>query len=806
MMFTLSLTAASVVTQAGLARATVPTQPAQQPPQIQNPPPSTITIAPATFSAPDVMQGVVTTTVALTTLGVSATGETLEVSAINGAPPPPPTAVGEARWINLATGSQMLLANANGLVLYRNTLAADVSPFRADTFSQNTQDVTFTLRGIGSGDTASQTMTIVYEGTGPFAGSLVSRRPAWAEIRLAAPNSFDANAYTTLGGVVRNADSFVSENLSKIGFIADGSPDAAGALAFSFNEFDAQASAMAAVLGMAPAALPFDWHGAVWHSSLTPQLVARLMAHPAEAKTLLTTILDSGFAYRPWLGFDVNEVQRATATQDQQYDYWRGPIYNPPDAQGARTMALKKAGDQDHTSNGSIWYQAFSEAAAADPAYWPHHPGYWWLHTVGWANANSKKVVYQDFNFEAGRLWGTTTDAPVGYKDASAPRSDEMLKRRRILDAINYALAHGYRIDAVAFQSHIRTDRMLDENDLIAFLHSLQAMGVGVEVTELDVEPSGLPLGYPASHIDAGATPAEADEILAYAGAYARRYLDILLKHSPLARIGGWSDWAPPGGLRRLAMVDRTGVTVIGEAVSAALNAADAPAARILAPVQRRYSFVNGVASDLWRAATNPAAPGFPIAGGNAKGTPPMAGSGGAVLPLTNTVPPVPGAPVGPVWFDGTQVRDYDPAAMALALQWYEVSGAEGPRLALLSGGAPVLTVRKTGASIIAEAAGGATVAIGAAQADANQRVALSWTGGVATMALDGGAAVTLALPSTPQQVAVMGDGAAQSAVRATLLDLLRDPMDGAALTARSIPEGAHVPSAADILSGANAL
>ena len=359
---------------------------------------------------------------------------------------------------------------------------------------------------------------------------------------------------------------------------------------------------------------------------------------------------------------------------------------------------------------------------------------------------------------------------PEGF----GPAGSEMVKRRRILDAVNHVLVHGGRIDMVGFQAHLDPRRAVDAADLATTLASLRAMGVGAEVTELDVAPH--PLAVP----------------------YAEAWLSLALTHSPMARVGGWTGWAPPGEPRRLTMLDRTGVAPLGHAVARALGRAAAPEARPRPPASRRYGLTHGVTADLWRAARDGEAPGFEPEG-TAAGTRVRPGSGGAALPLTNAGAR-PGGPVAPVWWDG-RLRDHDPAAMAMAFQW-EAGGPDGPRLALTVGGRRVLEASVERRGIVVVRAGLRELPL-APEPPGFARLALSWEGDRVRLAVPNGPVAGLPLAAPPDALILLGDGHSDGHARATMAEIWRDPADDAALTARARPEGARFLTLDDLAKGA---
>ena len=269
---------------------------------------------------------------------LTAAGRTVQVTALDTpsglfsfTPRPDTPAAAQTAWTLVDPGGAEARVEGSGYV----TLRASNAVLNYDLPIWSTYEIPLqsrvTIVGGDGTEYRGATVTLVIDGATATAAALTARAPAWATLRGTIPNLDPITAgtsYSGLGGVVHSADEYVSENLTKMGFVADGTGIlTTGALTFSFNEFEEQ---LALVENIAGPAAPFDWHGAVWHSSLPPAVVQRLMDHPDEVKALLTTILDTGFAYRPWLGFDVNEVQRTTSPIDADRDYWRGPLYNPP--------------------------------------------------------------------------------------------------------------------------------------------------------------------------------------------------------------------------------------------------------------------------------------------------------------------------------------------------------------------------------------------------------------------------------------------------------------------------------------------
>lgn len=575
------------------------------------------------------------------------------------------------------------------------------------------------------------------------AGGLRAGLPDWARIRLAVPNDpLAPDAYATLPVLCGLADHFVSENLTKPGFTM---PEPGR---FDFSAFDDQRKAVEA---LAPGA-QFDLHGAVWHSSLPPWLGPALRRRPGDAAGILTAGLDAALAHHPFLSIDVNEVQRATGKMDAGYEYWRGPV-----------EALDRRAPVGQ--NGSVWYEAF----ARQPD-WPHDPGYWWLTAVGWANARGVLVAYQDFGVEAGQPWAGGDRAPRGQRaDAAEP-----LKRRRILDAVNYALALGYRIDRFSFQAHLRPQLALDAEDLTGFLRSLRAMGLSVDVTELDVEQPGET-----------------------AAACTAAFLGLLLRDSDLVRVGGWTGWAPQGAAPRQAMVDRFGVTPVGRAVIDGLSRASAPTDRARLPSERYYMLTHGVSGDQWRAAKGSGA-AF-LAEGGQRGTAIRPGSGGAVLPLTNRAMRPGAAPAAVRIVDG-QVADYDAAAMGIRFQWLETA-KPGPRLCLLAGDRVVLTLLRDGAGLVLRSATGEwrTEA-----APGQQTLCALCLGPGRVQAAIGQERAQLSPPlvmdAQPDRLILGGDGVAESDILAVRLVLRAEDAGALGDPAARLRQDAR-PAASDFLS-----
>jgi endo-1,4-beta-xylanase len=72
--------------------------------------------------------------------------------------------------------------------------------------------------------------------------------------------------------------------------------------------------------------------------------------------------------------------------------------------------------------------------------------------------------------------------------------TDESRARRKaFLDLLRDLKARGAPLHAVGIQGHIRSDTALDRSGLTAFIAEIDAMGLGVLVTELDVIDKSLP-------------------------------------------------------------------------------------------------------------------------------------------------------------------------------------------------------------------------------------------------------------------------------------------------------------------------
>ncbi|MEL6977336.1 MAG: endo-1,4-beta-xylanase, partial [Pseudomonadota bacterium] len=620
-------------------------------------------------------------------------------------------------------------------------------------------------------------------GVHPDLAAFRNRAPYWLDLRLAVAGfPGGEEPYATLEQNAAVARSFVSDNLTKLRHIApDLGPDQP-APALDFSRFEAQIAQIERVR-CAPA--PIDLHAPIWHRSTPPGLAPLLRARPTLAKPLIAEILAQSFAHRNWRSIDVNEVFKASTKETRENDDFRGPIEPAP---GHPSQAAGRFG--------SIWFEAFARAEAEAPGYWPHGAGYWWLSVVDWANRRDQRVLLQDFSLAAGRPWGVGAERPEGYERASLFRAEaEMRKRRRLLDAVNYALHHGFEIDALALQFHLDPARIIDETDFTAFLRSIVSMGLDVEVTELDVALAGGP-------VRTRNNSAEAER---FAVRYAERLLDLLLRETPIRVIGGWTGWTgPEEDAARMPLIDEDGVTALGEAVIDAARRAAPPERRRPAPISRRYSLLGGLGPEIWRAARDPQAGGFRLEG-KFDGAMARPGSGGASLTLIprsdqpSRIPPLWAAP-------GGAARPYDPSAMALAFQWREIDGRGGPRLQLRRDGAVIAEILRKGETILV-AAGGRARPLGPATHRGFHRAALSWEEGRLSVAATTEAGLRrqtgLALEAAPDEVLLLGDGVSETIARATLLEVFRDPMEPARLARASRLEGAATPSVAEILAGA---
>lgn len=638
-----------------------------------------------------------------------------------------------------------------------------------------TQDFTTTYK-LADGKTG----TLVVRLRGSAANAAVTlTRPAWSRLRLTVPNSFQAQTpYTTLGIAAVNADGWVSENRTKYTSAFEGALDGSNLPVASFGEFDDQVALVEAAIG---GTASFDLHGAVWYSDMTSEMLARLASNPESAFPILTSVLSQAFAHRNFANLDINETAltaNVNATE-QAWAFRRGPVNTIPG--DARTPS---------GGNGSPWFEAVALACDANPAYWSHGENYWWLKAVEWANANGKRVTLQDFSLVAGRNWGTGATPPAGWVNGDA--TGNMPKRRRYLDSINYAAVHGYRIDGIDLQGHLRTTRPIDMNDLSAFIRSVETLGLDIRMTELDVQPVNTPIGA-AGYGDAAS--------IVFAGQYTRHALDVMLANSTsLTTVGFWTNWTPTGNASepgpRIAGFDAAGPTAVGNGVATALNKATDPALKTPHDPFWRYMLARYVAGDLWRAATNGANPGWTqTTSGNANGTSPAAGSGGADIPWVNAPAPTPGAPVAAVLWSGASYADF-PEYGAFKVQWVDVAG-DYIVAQMRSATGEIFRVSKTGANVTITGNAGA-VTVGAVVAVGDNAIVINPA--AVSASLNGGAVVaTTAVSDARTVLRLGGDGTATATAKFTLLDRWGVAMSDASLIANSTVEGSVYATVAQV-------
>lgn len=121
------------------------------------------------------------------------------------------------------------------------------------------------------------------------------------------------------------------------------------------------------------------------------------------------------------------------------------------------------------------------------------------LRTTAEADPDAQLVI-NDYNFEQ-------------------PTDESRARRKALLDLVRDLKARDVPLHAVGLQAHIHADMGLDRSGLTAFAAELDAMGLGVLVTELDVIDKSLP--GPEAERDA-AVARLAGEFLAAIGAACR--------------------------------------------------------------------------------------------------------------------------------------------------------------------------------------------------------------------------------------------------------------------------------------------
>jgi len=514
--------------------------------------------------------------------------------------------------------------------------------------------------------------------------------------------------------------------------------------------------------------------------------------------------------------------------------------------------------DNQADNGGSIWYDLFARAFAGDAAYWPHGVMYHFLYPLHMWQAAGQRTSLQDFNIEAGRGWGTTNNIdPAGYTNAVAEfetrRTDEIAKRRALIDSLNYAAVWWHPTTArflpdwVGFQFHIAPSRMIDERDLGEALHYITALGVDTAVTELDTEADARSLlADPSTGVDGtdfvNAGPETTTKktipagVMAYAAAYTRRLVHLMARHSRLFLVRGWGDFSIVGQKERIQYMDFNGSTGVGragyiEAFDAARFGFDllAPADRVvgvagagqrsIGPVARPYHLCFGLTRHIWRATQDTSQRAFDVAG-NGSGTRLFAGltQNGITVPAAlgarlSLVKQAEGLPPPPAWrVDGATVQVIDPAYFGGRFQWQHNTDT-GPILRLMAGATEQFRIGVNAGQISISTDGGSTWAAAfIAAPSTGGNVALAWqrAGGdyritVRTAVASQTRTVTMSGGATALDL--FGDGVGSCPNhRAQHLVIYRDPPDNATLDALALPIGGHTPSASEIMADTNFL
>ncbi|NKC29716.1 endo-1,4-beta-xylanase [Falsiroseomonas selenitidurans] len=227
-------------------------------------------------------------------------------------------------------------------------------------------------------------------------------------------------------------------------------------------------------------------HTLVWHES-EPRWVSDLSARGAEA-ALARHVDETMQRWRGAIGtWDV--VNEAVAPEHGRPDWLR------------RTWLLNRLGP-DHIA------QAFHIAHAADPA---------------------ARLAYNDFGVEHATAWS---------------------RRRRIgiLTLLRALRASGVPVHVLGVQAHLHAGQPFEASEWRAFLADVAALGLTIEITELDVNDRALPAA--AAPRDAGV----ADLV--------RRFLDVTLAEPAVRAVVSWGltdrhSWIREGRLAEHRRRDR---------------------------------------------------------------------------------------------------------------------------------------------------------------------------------------------------------------------------------------------------------
>lgn len=98
--------------------------------------------------------------------------------------------------------------------------------------------------------------------------------------------------------------------------------------------------------------------------------------------------------------------------------------------------------------------------------------------------------------------------------------------RAALRDIVRTLIADGVPLDAVGFQSHLKTAARYDLPKFAGYLEEIASLGLDIHITELDINDSGLT-----------GSPAERDNAIA---ALYRRYLDAVLRVKAVKVVQTW--------------------------------------------------------------------------------------------------------------------------------------------------------------------------------------------------------------------------------------------------------------------------
>lgn len=104
-------------------------------------------------------------------------------------------------------------------------------------------------------------------------------------------------------------------------------------------------------------------------------------------------------------------------------------------------------------------------------------------------------------------------------------------KRTKVLRRLEGMRARGVPIRRFGLQSHLTSTLPIDQSQLRRFLHEIGQMGLGIEITEFDIDDRAFPADVPTR-----------DRMVAD---FARRYLDVVLAEPATLDVVSWDIYDP---------------------------------------------------------------------------------------------------------------------------------------------------------------------------------------------------------------------------------------------------------------------